>query len=162
MSSAENIAVVVLVVGWVIARQFQARRFSGDARRMLVLPAVLAYLGLRSHNLLDPHHQATAAALLVIGVIVEVGMGTVWGFTTRVWRDQSGTVWAKGTKATAYAWTGMIAIRIALYAIGAALGVAAGEGPMLISLAALLLVRSAVVTWRARDLDPAYRIPAAG
>ncbi|MBC3844208.1 DUF1453 family protein [Streptacidiphilus sp. 4-A2] len=161
MSSAENITVIVAVVCWVVARQFKARRFSGDARRMLILPAALAFMGLGQHNLLDPHHQATAAALLVIGVIVEVGMGSVWGFTTRVWRDENGTVWAKGTKATAFAWTGMLLIRAGLMAVGAALGVAAGEGPVLISLAALLLVRSAVVTWRARDLSPAYGIPAA-
>ena len=161
MSSAENIALIVAVVAWVVARQFQARQFSGNARRMLILPAVLTFMGLRSHNLLDPHHQATAAALLIIGVVVEVGMGTVWGFTTRVWRDSNGVIWAKGTKATAFAWVGMLLIRVALVAIGSSLGVATGEGPIMLSLAALLLVRSAVVTWRARDLGPAYRIPAA-
>ncbi len=161
MSSVENIALIVLVVAWVVARQFQARQFSGNARRMLILPAVLAFLGLRAHNLLDPHHQATAAALLIVGVVVEVGMGVVWGFTTRVWRDASGAIWAKGTKATAFAWTGMLLIRVALIALGSALGVATGEGGVLLSLAALLLVRSAVVTWRARDLSPAYRVSAA-
>ena len=161
MSSVENIALIVLVVAWVVARQFQARQFSGNARRMLILPAVLAFLGLRAHNLLDPHHQATAAALLIVGVVVEVGMGVVWGFTTRIWRDENGTIWAKGTKATAFAWVGMLLVRVGLIALGSALGVASGEGAILLSLAALLLVRSAVVTWRAREISPAYRVSAA-
>ena len=161
MSSAENIALIAAVVVWVVVRQFQARQFSGNARQMLILPAVLAYLGLRTHNLLDPHHQATAAALLILGLVVEVGMGVVWGFTTRVWRAENGAIWAKGTKATAFAWVGMVLIRVALAALGSALGVASGEGGVLLSLAALLLVRSAVVTWRARELAPAYRVSAA-
>jgi uncharacterized sodium:solute symporter family permease YidK len=162
MSSAANVVLIIAVVGYVIARQFQARQFSGNARRMLILPAVLAFIGLREPGLLDHHHQATAAALLILGVIIEVGMGTVWGFTTRIWRDENGAIWAKGTKATAFAWCGMLLIRVGLFALGSALGVATGQGAIMVSLAALLLVRSAVVTWRARDLSPAYRIPAAG
>ena len=162
MSSPLNVVVIIAVVGYVVARQFQARQFSGNARRMLILPAVLAVMALENHNLIDHRHQATAVALLVVGVVVEVGMGCVWGFTTRVWRDQSGTIWAKGTKATAFAWIGMVLIRVGLIALGSALGVASGEGAILLSLAALLLVRSAVVTWRAREISPAYRFPVAG
>ena len=89
-------------------------------------------------------------------------MGFAWGFTTRVWRDASGTVWAKGTLATGFAWGGMIIARIALYAIGSAMGVAQGEGVLLLSLAAVLLVRTAVVSWRARDMEPSYGVPAVG
>ncbi|QMU78719.1 DUF1453 family protein [Streptacidiphilus sp. PB12-B1b] len=162
MSSAANVVLIIAVVGYVVARQFKARQFSGNARRMLILPAVLAFLALDNHDLLDRHHQTTSAALLVIGVVVEVGMGCVWGFTTRVWRDENGTIWAKGTKATAFAWLGMVLIRVGLIALGSALGVASGEGAIMLSLAALLLVRSAVVTWRAREIAPAYRVPVAG
>jgi len=162
MSSPANVVIIIAVVGYVIARQFQARRFSGNARRMLILPAVLAVLALDSHNLLDPHHRGVSAVLLIVGVILEVGMGCVWGFTTRIWRDASGDIWAKGTKATALAWTGMLLIRAALIGIGSAMGVAVNESGILLSLAALLLVRSAVVTWRAREMSPAYRVPAVG
>ena len=161
MSSAANVVLIIAVVGYVVARQFQARQFSGNARRMLILPAVLAVLALENHDLVDHHHQATSVALLVLGVVIEVGMGCVWGFTTRIWRDENGTIWAKGTKATAFAWVGMLLVRVGLLALGSALGVASGEGAILLSLAALLLVRSAVVTWRAREIGPAYRVPVA-
>jgi hypothetical protein len=56
----------------------------------------------------------------------------------------------------------MLLIRAALIGIGSAMGVAVNESGILLSLAALLLVRSAVVTWRAREMSPAYRVPAVG
>jgi hypothetical protein len=161
VNSTANVALAVVVVIYIVARQFRPRKVNGDTRRMLVIPAVLAFLALREPNLLDHAHRTTSAALLVIGVVLEVGMGFAWGFTTRIWRDASGAVWAKGTMATGFAWIGMIIARGALYAVGSAMGVATGEGALLLSLAAVLLVRTAVVTWRARELTPSYGVPAA-
>lgn len=160
MNSTANVALAVVVVVYIVARQFRARQVNGDTRRMLVIPAVLAVVALRQPDLLDHAHRTTSAALLIIGVLLEVAMGFAWGFTTRIWRDASGTVWAKGTAATAFAWVGMIIARLGLYAVGRAMGVSAGEGALLLSLAAVLLVRTAVVTWRARDLTPSYGTPA--
>ena len=162
MGSTANVALAVVVVVFVVARQFRARQITGDSRRMLVVPAVLAVLAVRDHNLIDHAHRSSSVALLVVSILLEVAMGFAWGFTTRVWRDASGTVWAKGTLATGFAWGGMIIARIALYAIGSAMGVAQGEGVLLLSLAAVLLVRTAVVSWRARDMEPSYGVPAVG
>jgi len=162
MSNTANIALIVVVVGYVVARQFNARKITSDTRRMLIIPAVLAYLALRDPHLLDHSHQAASAALLVVSVVLEIGMGFAWGFTTRVWRDESGQIWAKGTKATAAAWIGMLIVRVLLYVVGGALGVAADQGVLLLSLAAVLLVRTAVVVWRAREISPSYGVPAAG
>ena len=161
MSSTANIALVVVVVAYVVARQFKARRVSADGRKMLIVPAVLAVLAFKDGGLVDPAHRDTALALLVGGIVLEVGMGLAWGFTTRIWRDGSGTFWYKGTRATAYAWIGMLAVRFGLYAVGSALGVVSGQGALLLSLAAVLLVRKAVVTWRAREVGPSYGLTAA-
>lgn len=162
MGSTANVALAVVVVVYVVARQFRARRITSDSRRMLVVPAVLAVLAFRDHSLIDHAHRSTSVALLVVSILLEVAMGFAWGFTTRVWRDESGAVWAKGTLATGFAWGGMIIARIALYAIGSAMGVAEGQGVLLLSLAAVLLVRTAVVTWRAREMGPSYGVPAVG
>ncbi|WP_042393899.1 DUF1453 family protein [Streptacidiphilus carbonis] len=162
MQSASDIALAVVVVILVVARQFRARQITGDSRRMLVVPAVLAVLAFRDHNLIDHAHRSASVALLVVSILLEVAMGFAWGFTTRVWQDASGAVWAKGTAATGFAWVGMIIARIGLYAIGSAMGVAAGQGVLLLSLAAVLLVRTAVVSWRAREMSPSYGVPAAG
>lgn len=162
MGSTANVALAVVVVVYVVVRQFRARRITSDSRRMLVVPAVLAVLALRDHSLIDHAHRTASVALLVVSILLEVAMGFAWGFTTRVWRDASGTVWAKGTVATGFAWVGMIVARIALYAVGSAMGVAQGEGVLLLSLAAVLLVRTAVVSWRARETGPSYGVPAVG
>ena len=162
MNSTADIALAVVVVVLVVARQFKARQVSQDGRRMLIVPAVLAVLAFRDGGLVDPAHRDTALALLVGGIVLEVGMGLAWGFTTRIWRDASGAVWYKGTRATAFAWTGMIVVRVLLYAVAAGLGIATGQGALLLSLAAVLLVRKAVVTWRAREVGPSYGVTAAG
>ncbi|MEY9872588.1 membrane protein CcdC involved in cytochrome C biogenesis [Streptacidiphilus sp. MAP12-33] len=160
MPGLANAVVIVAVVGYVIFRQFQARQWNPNPRRLLVVPAVLAFMALRDPHLVDPHHQALSAAFLIIGVVVEIGLGTAWGFTTRIWTDAQGAVWSKGTKASFFAWIGMLVVRIALYAAAAAMGVAQGQAGLLLALAALLLVRGAVVTWRAREFAPAYGSPA--
>ncbi|MHA6763258.1 DUF1453 domain-containing protein [Streptacidiphilus sp. PAMC 29251] len=160
MNSTANVALVVVVVVYVVARQFKARRVSEDGRKMLIVPALLAVLAFKNGNLVDPAHKDAAAALLVVSIVLEVGMGFAWGFTTRIWRDASGAVWYKGTKATGFAWTGMILVRVLLYVVAGGLGIATGQGALLLSLAAVLLVRKAVVTWRAREVGPSYGVAA--
>jgi hypothetical protein len=162
MNSIANVALIIVAVVYIVARQFSARQITGDTRRMLIIPGVLAFFGLRDHHLLDHAHQTSSAALLVVGIVLEIGMGFAWGFTTRIWRDAAGTVWAKGTVATFAAWVGMIIIRLGLYAVGGAMGIAMSQGSIMLSLAAVLLVRTAVVTWRARELGPSYGVPAVG
>ncbi|SEK88058.1 DUF1453 family protein [Streptacidiphilus jiangxiensis] len=160
MPAVANTVLIIAVVGYVLFRQFQPRQWNPNPRRMLVVPAVLAFMALRDPHLLDAHHEALSAAFLIGGVVLEIGLGTVWGFTTRIWADAQGAVWSKGTMASFFAWIGMMIVRIALYAAAAALGVAQGQSGLLLALAALLLVRGAVVTWRAREFAPAYRSPA--
>jgi|GEM_PF-454617 len=156
-SSLANIVIAVAVAGWIISRQFTARRYGGsgdDARRLFVLPLILVVLGVTQHQLVDPAHQAASVALLVGGVLVEAALACGWAFTTRVWREPDGSVWAKGTPAGLGIWLVMVAVRIGLYALGAAMGVKTGTGSILLALAALILVRGGVVAWRARELEP--------
>jgi hypothetical protein len=155
MPAVANAVLIIAVIGYVLFRQFQARRWNPNPRRLLVVPAVLAFLALRDPHLLDAHHAALSAAFLVVGVVLEIGLGAVWGFTTRIWTDSAGAVWSKGTKASFVAWIGMVIVRIALYAAAGALGIAQSQSGLLLALAALLLVRGAVVTWRAREFAPA-------
>jgi hypothetical protein len=159
--SAANALIAAAVVVWIMVRQFTARSWSGNPRRYVVLPLVLAVVALREPGLVDAGHRAASVALLVGGVALEAVLATAWAFTTRVWREPDGTVWSKGTPAALGVWAVMIAARIGLYALGAALGVHTGEAAILLTVAALLLVRNAVVGWRARALEPAYRVPAA-
>ncbi|MFI9274757.1 DUF1453 domain-containing protein [Kitasatospora sp. NPDC052896] len=152
MAGLSNIVIIVAAVVFVLARQMRARRIDTE-RRFWLLPLILAVVALRDPSLIDPHHKAAAVGLLVVGILIEIAMGSVWGWTVRIWRDADGTVWAKGSKAALAAWVGMIALRVGLFAVAAALGVHQGTNDLLLALAALLLVRGAVVNWRAQNLE---------
>lgn len=147
LSGPTDVVVAVAVVVLILARQLRARRVA-EGRSWWILPAVLVYLGVKQGGVLDPHHETASAALLAGEMLIGVGMGVVWAFTTRVWRDASGTAWMKGTKATAAAWIGGIALRIGLVALAATMGVHEGAGALMLALAATLLVRKGVVAWR--------------
>ncbi|WP_409060096.1 DUF1453 domain-containing protein [Streptomyces sp. SYP-A7185] len=157
MSGLTNVLVVCAVVAWVIARQFKAQQITADGR-WWVIPAVLVFLAVREPDLLDPHHRATAGALLAVELLVGLAIGFGWARTTHVWAAPDGAVWGKGTKATAVVWGAGIALRLALFGIGALLGVRQGGAALMLALAATLLVRSGLLAQRAGLLRPAYGV----
>ncbi|MEV7358720.1 CcdC protein domain-containing protein [Kitasatospora sp. NPDC091276] len=152
MTALVNIVVIIAVMVLVVQRQMRAQRLDTE-RRFWLLPLILGVLALRDPQLIDHQHTALSATLVGCGLVAVVAMGSVWGWTVRLWRAGDGSVWAKGTKATVAAWVGMLAIRLALYGIGAALHVHQAGSALLLGLAVLLLTRSFVVNWRARALD---------
>ncbi|WP_406203964.1 DUF1453 domain-containing protein [Kitasatospora sp. NBC_01560] len=152
MSTFLNVAVVIAVMALVVGRQMRPRRLDTD-RRFWVLPLVLGALALRDPQLIDRGHTAESAVLLGCGLVAVLAMGSVWGWTVRLWRAADGALWARGTRATVAAWAGMIVIRLSIYGTGSALHVHQPGSVLLLGLAVLLLVRSLVVNWRARTLD---------
>ncbi|AEW96965.1 MULTISPECIES: DUF1453 family protein [Streptomycetaceae] len=162
MSGLVDAVAIVAVVGLVVSRQLKPQKVADADARWWLMPVVLVVLAVRQHGLTDPHHQVLSAVLLAAGVMVGAGMGAAWGFTTRVWAERDGTVWSRGTKATAAAWAGGIVLRGGLAAVGAMLGVHQGSGSIMLALAATLLVRTGVVVWRARELRSAPRATVLG
>lgn len=162
LSGPTDILVAVAVIALVLVRQVRPRRVS-EGRSWWILPAVLVYFGIKQGGVLDAHHRAASAGLLAAELAIGAGMGVVWAFTTRIWRDESGTAWMKGTKATAAAWVAGITLRIGLAALGASMGVHEGEGALMLALAVTLLIRKAIVAWRVSGEAPAaLRAGAAG
>ncbi|AUY49584.1 DUF1453 family protein [Streptomyces sp. CB01881] len=155
MTGLVNILVVIAVMALVIGRQMQARRLETE-RRFWLLPLILVVVALRDPQMIDRAHQGAAVALLAVSLLLVLAMGSVWGWTIQLWQDEDGAVWARGTQATAAAWAGMLAIRLGLFGVGAALHVRQSGSALLLGLAVLLLVRTLVVNWRARHLEPAY------
>ncbi|MEU0599457.1 DUF1453 domain-containing protein [Streptomyces sp. NPDC006393] len=154
MSGLVNALVIVAVAALVIVRQFAARRLDAD-RRWWVLPAILAFVALREPGIIDPHHRTESVALLAAELLIGLGTGAGWAWTTRIWAEPDGTVWTKSTKASAAVWIGGIALRAALFALGAVLGVHQESGALMIALAGTLLVRSGLLVWRTRALTSA-------
>ncbi|MFF2045499.1 DUF1453 domain-containing protein [Kitasatospora sp. NPDC058170] len=161
MTGLVNVLVIIAVIALVVRRQLSAQRVDTD-RRFWLLPLVLAVLALRDPKLIDQAHQGLSIALLAASVLAVLAMGCVWGWTVRLWHGPDGAVWAQGTKATVAAWVGMIAIRLGLFGLGAALHVHQSGNALLLGLAVLLLVRAVVVNWRARSLEPSYRADVTG
>ncbi|MFQ6142317.1 CcdC protein domain-containing protein [Streptomyces sp. SID10815] len=160
MSGLVNALVIVAVAALVISRQFRARRLD-TTRRWWLLPAILAVVALREPGILDAHHRTGSAALLAAELIVGLGIGAGWAWTTRIWTEPDGAVWTKSTKASIAVWLGGILLRVGLFALGALLGVHQDSAAVLLALAATLLVRSAVLVQRTRVLAPAAAATAA-
>ncbi|MFF7655172.1 DUF1453 domain-containing protein [Streptomyces sp. NPDC007983] len=162
MSGPAQAVLIAAVVVIVLVRQFRPQRVTEDARRWWVVPVVLGALALREPGLIDHDHRVAAAALLVVEVLVGVATGVGWGWTSRVWTDASGAVWAQGAKTTAMVWAGAMVCRLVLAGVGALAGVPQGSGPLMLSLAASLLLRGAVVMMRARGQEGAGQEPVPG
>ncbi|MCX4547726.1 DUF1453 domain-containing protein [Streptomyces sp. NBC_01387] len=160
-STLTDVVVIVAVVALVLARQFRPQRIGRD-RRWWLLPAVLVFVSLRQHGLLDVHHRTASVALIAGELLAGLVMGAGWAWTTKVWSEADGTVWARGTKATAAVWVVGLLVRFGVAGIGAMAGVRLGTGAMLLALASSLLVRSGVLAWRAGQIHPTYRVSAAG
>ncbi|MDI5973029.1 DUF1453 family protein [Streptomyces sp. SL13] len=156
LSGPTDILIAVAVVALVLVRQLRARRVA-EGRSWWILPAVLVYLGLEQGGVLDSRHEAASAGLLAAEMVIGAGMGVLWALTTRIWRDEAGTAWMKGTKTTALAWAGGIALRIALAWLGSVMGVHEGRGALMLALAVTLLIRKGVVAWRVNGSPGALR-----
>ncbi|MCT9009309.1 CcdC protein domain-containing protein [Streptomyces rhizosphaerihabitans] len=153
MSGLINAVVIVAVAVVVIARQFRARRISSD-RRWWIVPAVLGFMALRDPGVIGPHHRVEASLLLGTELVTALALGAGWAWTTRIWTEPDGAVWSKSTKASGAIWIAGICLRLGLFGIGALLSVHQNSSALMLGLAATLLVRSGVVTWRAQSLQP--------
>ncbi|MEU9046742.1 MULTISPECIES: DUF1453 domain-containing protein [unclassified Kitasatospora] len=156
MSALANLLVIAVVMVAVVQRQMRVQRLDTE-RRFWLLPLILGVVALRDPQIIDHQHTGLSIALLAAGLVTVLAMGSLWGWTVRLWRDADGTVLAKGTKATMAAWGGMIAVRVVLYGIGSALHVHQSGSALMLGMAVMLLVRSLVVNWRARMLEPVER-----
>lgn len=145
-----NALIIVAVVVLVLARRFGRRRI--EEGRLMVLPIVLAAIGIAQGGVIDRHHTALSTGLLAAEVVAALLLGMGLGATMRVWREPDGSRWSKGTWATFGVFVASVAIRGGLYAAGHAAGLRIGGATMLISVAAWLLAQNAVLAWRCREL----------
>lgn len=160
MSGLTEILLIGAAVVLVAARLLRAQPVGGRSR-WWVVPVVLAFLALRKPGLVDSHHESASLALLAIEMLVGLVIGAGWAWTSRVWADEDGRVWAKGTSASAGVWGGGILVRAALFGVGSALGLHQDSSTLLLALAVTLLARGAVLSRRAALSGPAYGAPVA-
>ncbi|MEV3860067.1 DUF1453 domain-containing protein [Streptomyces sp. NPDC050095] len=155
MSGLSTVLVIVAVVALVLVRQFRTQRLSAD-RKWWLLPVILGISAVNNGSLVDAHHVSGSVALLVVELLVSVGIGIGWAVTTRVWGDDRGDVWTKGTAATAGIWLGGVVARVGVVGIGLALGIHLGMSTLMLGFALSLLVRSGLLMLRAEGERSAY------
>jgi uncharacterized membrane protein YsdA (DUF1294 family) len=150
MHEALNALIVLAVVVLVIVRRFTRRRL--DERRLLILPLVIGGIGIAQGGVIDTHHTALSAGLLVAEIVAALLLGLGLGATMHVWGEADGSLWSRGTWVTFGVFLASIAVRTGLLGVGYAAGVKPGSGAILISVAAWLLAQNAVISWRSRQL----------
>ncbi|MCI3271897.1 CcdC protein domain-containing protein [Streptomyces cylindrosporus] len=154
MSGLANALMIAAVVVLVIVRQFRAQQI-GTSKRWWLIPVVLAVVALRQPGVVDAHHRTESVALLAVELLIGLATGAGWAWTTRIWAEPDGSVWSKSSKASVTVWIIGIALRVGLFALGAALGVHQDSSALLLALAATLLVRGGILVWRAQSVAPA-------
>jgi len=154
MSGLVNGLAIAAVVALVLVRQFRAQPI-GTGKRWWLLPVILAVVALREPGIVDAHHRTASVVLLGTELLIGLATGAGWAWTTRIWAEQDGSVWSKSTKASVTVWIVGIALRVGLFALGAAVGVHQDSSALLVALAATLLVRSGILVWRAQSIAPA-------
>ena len=145
-----TVVIGAALVVFIIYRQLMRRPVEG--RQLVVLPLVLAVLGLYNLNRQPP---ATSAAItaLVASLAIAVVLGLARGRSMRVWRDV-GSVLRQGAPLTAALWIVAIALRAGIGAIahrsGVAQSVTFGELPLFLGVT--LAAQNLVIWLRAQAL----------
>jgi hypothetical protein len=160
MSGLVNGLAIAAVVALVLVRQFRAQQIS-TGKRWWLLPVILAVVALREPGIVDAHHRTASVVLLGTELLIGLATGAGWAWTTRIWAEPDGSVWSRSTKASVTVWIVGIALRVGLFALGAAVGVHQDSSALLVALAATLLVRSGILVWRAQSFAPAAAAAAA-
>jgi uncharacterized membrane protein YsdA (DUF1294 family) len=150
MHEAHNALIIAAVIVLVVVRRFRPRRVNEG--KLLVIPIIIGGIGVAQGSMVDAHHVALSAGLLVAEIVAALLLGLGLGATTRVWREPDGSHWSRGTWATFGVFLASVAVRGGLYAAGYAAGVRPGSGTLLISVAAWLLAQNAIIAWRCREL----------
>lgn len=157
MSSLTNIAIGLIVVGYLLVRQLQPRLAKEtSALRFVLILGVIGIFEMRGAIGSRHHLTAVTVAWLALSLLAGAGLGAIRAATVRIWRAGNGSAWQRGTMLTAALWLVSLAIHFALGAvIDHSAGTAAvGTSSILLYLAVTLGVQRAVVRRRAAALPP--------
>ena len=111
MSSADNLIVAVLVLGFILWRQLQPRAVREDNpyRLMLVLGVVgvVDLVGFADHHRVNALAWSLLAASLVVGCL----FGVLRGETVRIWR-RDGVLMRQGNAITVVLWVAGLGVHV--------------------------------------------------
>jgi hypothetical protein len=111
MTSADNVIVAVLVLGFVLWRQLQPREVREDSPyRLMLLLGVVGVVDLVGFA--DAHHvNALAWSLLAASLVVGCLLGVLRGETMHIWR-RHGVLMRQGNAVTVVLWVAGLGIHV--------------------------------------------------
>lgn len=147
--SVLTIVAVIGIVVYVIGRQLMGEPLR--AKRVVILPAVLAVAGIADMAKTHGHHPtATDIVLLVIGATVAAVVGVRQGLSMRL-ESRQGSLWAQMPVRGLWLWGGLLISRGILDGFGYAVGahLATSSAAILLTLGVNRLAQAGVVVPRA-------------
>ena len=142
-----NVVVGLLVLGWILMRQMSPRRVADSPKGALIVTVI----GLVSAAQFVDHHHLSVLALatMVVSALLGAAFAVARGFTVRIWRDEQGTAWSRGTATTLVLWFVGLAAHVGLDMVA---GHGAGSATIVLYIGTMLLAQLVVVQWRARSI----------
>ncbi|MFC7302692.1 DUF1453 domain-containing protein [Streptomyces monticola] len=144
----QEFLILAAVLAVVLVQQFRPQKVATDRRHGWLLPAALVLVSLRGPGLVDGEQAALSAVLLAAVLAAGIGTGVLWAWTSRTWTDSEGVIRVQGGVRSAVVWAGGLAAQLALYGVALPTGVQQSGAAAVPALAAVLLARTAVLTWR--------------
>jgi uncharacterized membrane protein len=152
-STASELVVGVLVLGYLVYRQLRARPLRMNQRLLLIL---LLLGAIETYDFLQHgKHSGSAVAVALLGSLVLAAVfGAVRAFTVRIW-EQDGQPWVQGNILTAALWVVAVAAHLGFdYLVGQHKDVGdIGNATVVLYLVVSLGVQRAVMTYRARQMN---------
>ncbi len=142
-----NVVVGLLVLGWILTKQMSPQQVKNSPKGALIVTVI----GLVSAAQFVDHHHLSVVALatMVFSALLGVAFAAARGFSVRIWRDEQGTLWSRGTVATLVLWIVGLAAHVGLDMVA---GHGAGSATIVLYIGTMLLAQLLVVQWRARAL----------
>src|ERR1700712_3303694 len=112
-----TVLLVLVAIGYVLVRRFAGEPL--EARRLAVLPIVLAVIGVA--QLRGLHATPLDIGVLAAEGVIAVGLGAVRGLTVQVY-SRDGHLWYRYRPLTVVVWVGSALVRLGGAAAGHALG----------------------------------------
>ena len=139
---------VIAVVAFVIVRQLKGEPIRG--KRLIVLPAVLALIGIVDLTNAGRHPAAIDIFFISVSALIAAGIGVGQGLMMHL-EPRLGALWGKMPVRSLWLWAALIATRVGLDVIASAAHahVAASTASILLVLGVNRLAQAAVITARA-------------
>jgi hypothetical protein len=147
VSALLNAVLVLALVVFVLYRQAIARPVV--ARRLWLLPAILAVIGIAAITHVDNGNLSTTAVeYLAVDLVASIALGGVRGCFVRLF-ERDGVLWRQGGFVIIALWVATIGIRIGIAVLAGAAGVAnVMDAALELSLGISLLAQNGVVALR--------------